>query len=57
MTNVEAEMASLELMNRVSDMLTALPVDAPSIARQSLNDARDALRKAADAFADAAEAR
>ena len=28
MTNVAAEMTSLELMNRVSDMLTALPVDA-----------------------------
>ena len=57
MTNVEAEMTSLELMNRVSDMLTALPVDAPPAARQTLNEARDALQKAADAFADAAEAR
>ena len=57
MTIVEAEMTSLEIASRVEDMLTALPVDAPHIARQALSDARDALRKAADAFADKAEAK
>ncbi|UJW75931.1 hypothetical protein [Rhizobium sp. SL42] len=53
---IDAEAAALEMVNRLSDLLTGLPVDAPSAGRQALTDARDALQKAADAFADASEA-
>lgn len=57
MTLIEAEAASLEMVNRLADMLAALPVNAPPAAREAIESARDAMNRAADAFADAGEAR
>lgn len=57
MTNVAAEIASWKIVNRVEDLLAALPGDTSPVARQAIEAARDALSKAADAFADASEAR
>lgn len=55
MRPIEAEARALEIVNAVDGLLTSLPADAPSGARKALTDGRDALRRAADAFADAAE--
>lgn len=55
MTLVEAEAASLEIVNWLSNLIAALPVDAPFAARQALAEAGYSVRKAADALASAAE--
>lgn len=57
MTNVGAEMASLEIANRVEDLLAALPVGTSSDTRQAITETLDAMMRAADLFADAAEAK
>lgn len=55
MTNVEAEMTSREIANKVEDAINGLPIDAPPTARIAMIEARAALLRAADALADAAE--
>ncbi len=55
MTIVEAEATALEIANRLADLLAALPGDAPFAARQGLAEASYAVRKAANALADAVE--